>query len=90
MEAPGEERGWQGKGDVNSDGFGPGNTRRVALLLRLLPASPRSATETKMCRWFTYIGDEPQLLEDVLLRPTHSIVKQSLSNSALVSSQHHH
>lgn len=30
-----------------------------------------------MCRWFTYLGDEPQLLEDVLLRPTHSIVKQS-------------
>ncbi|KAK4686584.1 glutamine amidotransferase, partial [Tremellales sp. Uapishka_1] len=30
-----------------------------------------------MCRWFTYLGEEPQLLEDILLRPSHSIVKQS-------------
>ncbi|ORY27813.1 glutamine amidotransferase class-II [Naematelia encephala] len=29
-----------------------------------------------MCRWFAYLGDEPQLLEDVLLRPSHSLVKQ--------------
>ena len=30
-----------------------------------------------MCRWFTYLGHESQLLEDVLLRPSHSIIKQS-------------
>ncbi|KAF9880115.1 glutamine amidotransferase class-II [Colletotrichum karsti] len=29
-----------------------------------------------MCRWFIYLGDEPQLLEDLVLRPRHSIVKQ--------------
>nr|XP_031857441.1 uncharacterized protein CI109_007168 [Kwoniella shandongensis]KAA5524513.1 hypothetical protein CI109_007168 [Kwoniella shandongensis] len=29
-----------------------------------------------MCRWFTYLGEEPQLLEDVLLRPSHSLIKQ--------------
>ncbi|KZP15546.1 hypothetical protein FIBSPDRAFT_935119 [Athelia psychrophila] len=29
-----------------------------------------------MCEWFTYLGLEDQLLEDVLLRPSHSIVKQ--------------
>ncbi|CAF0749210.1 unnamed protein product [Adineta steineri] len=29
-----------------------------------------------MCRWFAYIGEEPTLLEDVLIRPKHSIVKQ--------------
>jgi glutamine amidotransferase len=29
-----------------------------------------------MCRWFTYIGEEPTLLEDVLIKPRHSIVKQ--------------
>ncbi|KAK8846802.1 hypothetical protein IAR55_005890 [Kwoniella newhampshirensis] len=29
-----------------------------------------------MCRWFTYLGEEPQLLEDLVLRPTHSLVKQ--------------
>ncbi|KAK7050829.1 hypothetical protein VNI00_004940 [Paramarasmius palmivorus] len=30
-----------------------------------------------MCRWFAYISDkEACLLEDVLIRPTHSIVKQ--------------
>lgn len=29
-----------------------------------------------MCRWFTYIGDEPILLEDVLIKPKHSIIKQ--------------
>ncbi|RXK37610.1 hypothetical protein M231_05152 [Tremella mesenterica] len=29
-----------------------------------------------MCRWFTYLGEEPQLLEDLLLRPAHSITKQ--------------
>jgi glutamine amidotransferase len=29
-----------------------------------------------MCRWFAYIGEEPALLEDVLIRPKHSIVKQ--------------
>ncbi|ESK93995.1 hypothetical protein Moror_12889 [Moniliophthora roreri MCA 2997] len=30
-----------------------------------------------MCRWFAYISDsEPCLLDDVLVRPTHSIVKQ--------------
>ncbi|KAK1236350.1 hypothetical protein PQX77_000383 [Marasmius sp. AFHP31] len=30
-----------------------------------------------MCRWFAYISEhEPALLEDVLIRPDHSIVKQ--------------
>lgn len=29
-----------------------------------------------MCRWFAYIGEEPILLEDVLITPKHSIVKQ--------------
>lgn len=29
-----------------------------------------------MCRWFVYIGEEPSLLEDVLIKPKHSIVKQ--------------
>ncbi|EFQ33821.1 glutamine amidotransferase class-II [Colletotrichum graminicola] len=29
-----------------------------------------------MCRWFAYLGDEPQLLEDVVIRPRHAIVKQ--------------
>ncbi|CAF3495166.1 unnamed protein product [Rotaria socialis] len=29
-----------------------------------------------MCRWFAYIGEEPILLEDVLIKPKHSIVKQ--------------
>jgi len=29
-----------------------------------------------MCRWFVYIGEEPTLLEDVLIKPKHSIVKQ--------------
>ena len=29
-----------------------------------------------MCRWFAYIGEEPTLLEDVLIKPKHSIVKQ--------------
>jgi glutamine amidotransferase len=30
----------------------------------------------RMCRWFVYIGEEPALLEDVLIKPKHSIVKQ--------------
>ena len=29
-----------------------------------------------MCRWFVYIGEEPTLLEDILIKPKHSIVKQ--------------
>ncbi|KAK1964063.1 glutamine amidotransferase class-II [Colletotrichum sublineola] len=29
-----------------------------------------------MCRLFAYLGDEPQLLEDVVMRPRHAIVKQ--------------
>ncbi|KAJ3150240.1 hypothetical protein HDU89_003329 [Geranomyces variabilis] len=29
-----------------------------------------------MCRWFAYCGIEPTLLEDILVRPRHSIVKQ--------------
>ena len=29
-----------------------------------------------MCRWFVYIGEEPALLEDILIKPQHSIVKQ--------------
>ncbi|CAF1038306.1 unnamed protein product [Adineta ricciae] len=29
-----------------------------------------------MCRWFAYIGEEPALLEDILIKPKHSIVKQ--------------
>ncbi|KAJ3017439.1 hypothetical protein HKX48_003541 [Thoreauomyces humboldtii] len=29
-----------------------------------------------MCRWFAYIGQEPCLLDDILVRPQHSIVKQ--------------
>ncbi|KAF4837460.1 putative glutamine amidotransferase DUG3 [Colletotrichum siamense] len=29
-----------------------------------------------MCRWFAYLGDEPQLLEDLILRPRHAVVKQ--------------
>lgn len=29
-----------------------------------------------MCRWFAYVGEEPTLLEDVLIKPKHSIVKQ--------------
>ncbi|KAK6211184.1 glutamine amidotransferase class-II [Colletotrichum tabaci] len=29
-----------------------------------------------MCRWFAYLGDEPQLLEDLIIRPRHAIVKQ--------------
>jgi len=29
-----------------------------------------------MCRWFAYLGEEPTLLEDVLIKPKHSIVKQ--------------
>ena len=29
-----------------------------------------------MCRWFVYIGEEPTLLEDVLIKPKHSIIKQ--------------
>jgi len=29
-----------------------------------------------MCRWFAYLGNEPQLLEDVVIRPRHAIVKQ--------------
>ncbi|KAF6824751.1 N-terminal nucleophile aminohydrolase (glutamine amidotransferase class-II) [Colletotrichum plurivorum] len=29
-----------------------------------------------MCRWFTYLGNEDQLLEDLVLRPRHAIVKQ--------------
>lgn len=29
-----------------------------------------------MCRWFAYIGEEPILLEDILIRPKHSIIKQ--------------
>ncbi|WYZ44897.1 hypothetical protein EsH8_VIII_000213 [Colletotrichum jinshuiense] len=29
-----------------------------------------------MCRWLAYLGDEPQLLEDLVLRPRHAIVKQ--------------
>jgi glutamine amidotransferase len=30
----------------------------------------------RMCRWFVYIGEEPTLLEDILIKPKHSIVKQ--------------
>ncbi|BFZ62406.1 hypothetical protein YB2330_003500 [Saitoella coloradoensis] len=29
-----------------------------------------------MCRWFAYVGDESTLLEDVLINPSHSIVRQ--------------
>ncbi|CAF1175104.1 unnamed protein product [Rotaria sordida] len=29
-----------------------------------------------MCRWFAYIGEEPILLEDILIKPKHSIIKQ--------------
>ncbi|CAF5039639.1 unnamed protein product [Rotaria sp. Silwood1] len=29
-----------------------------------------------MCRWFAYIGEEPTLLEDILIKPKHSIIKQ--------------
>ena len=29
-----------------------------------------------MCRWFVYIGDERILLEDILIKPKHAIVKQ--------------
>ncbi|CAF3857095.1 unnamed protein product [Rotaria sp. Silwood1] len=29
-----------------------------------------------MCRWFAYIGEEPTLLEDILINPKHSIIKQ--------------
>ncbi|CAF2066155.1 unnamed protein product [Rotaria magnacalcarata] len=29
-----------------------------------------------MCRWFANIGEEPILLEDVLIKPKHSIAKQ--------------
>jgi glutamine amidotransferase len=29
-----------------------------------------------MCRWFVYIGEEPALLEDILIKPQHSIVRQ--------------
>ncbi|KAJ3783824.1 hypothetical protein GGU10DRAFT_42533 [Lentinula aff. detonsa] len=29
-----------------------------------------------MCRWVVYIGQQPLMLEDLLIRPKHSIVKQ--------------
>ncbi|CAF3238930.1 unnamed protein product [Rotaria sp. Silwood2] len=29
-----------------------------------------------MCRWFAYIGEEPTLLEDIIFKPKHSIIKQ--------------
>ena len=29
-----------------------------------------------MCRWFAYLGLEPALLEDVLINPSHSIIRQ--------------
>ena len=29
-----------------------------------------------MCRWFAYLGHEPALLEDVLINPSHSIIRQ--------------
>ncbi|KAJ3799703.1 hypothetical protein GGU11DRAFT_476609 [Lentinula aff. detonsa] len=29
-----------------------------------------------MCRWVVYIGQQPLMLEDLLIRPEHSIVKQ--------------
>ncbi|UJR17290.1 hypothetical protein I4U23_004185 [Adineta vaga] len=46
-----------------------------------------------MCRWFAYIGEEPTLLEDVLIKPHHSIVKQIdvhfLPNLHIVYDPHH-
>ncbi|KAF8598180.1 N-terminal nucleophile aminohydrolase [Ceratobasidium sp. AG-I] len=42
-----------------------------------------------MCRWFAYIsGSEPCLLEDILCRPDHSIVKQ-VSDHYLPNLFHH-
>ncbi|KAH7878476.1 uncharacterized protein C8R40DRAFT_767122 [Lentinula edodes] len=29
-----------------------------------------------MCRWIVYVGEQPLLLEDLLVKPKHSIVKQ--------------
>lgn len=29
-----------------------------------------------MCRWVAYFGDEPVLLEDILIRPKHALCKQ--------------
>lgn len=47
-----------------------------------------------MCRWFTYIGEEPTLLEDVLIKPKHSIVKQIdvhfLPNLHIIYDSHQH
>jgi glutamine amidotransferase len=36
----------------------------------------RRTKRKKMCRWFVYIGEEPTLLEDILIKPKHSIIKQ--------------
>ena len=38
------------------------------------PTTP--VTPPKMCRWFAYLGNEPALLEDVLINPSHSIIRQ--------------
>ena len=36
----------------------------------------QTSSTTRMCRWFAYIGEEPALLEDILIKPKHSLVKQ--------------
>ena len=41
------------------------------------PTSRSSGNEVTMCRWMAYSGD-PILAEDLLFRPTHSIIDQSL------------
>ena len=33
-----------------------------------------------MCRWFAYVGEEPCLLEDVLITPRHALTKQVLDH----------
>ncbi|CAF3779212.1 unnamed protein product [Adineta steineri] len=47
-----------------------------------------------MCRWFAYIGEEPTLLEDILIKPKHSIVKQIdvhfLPDLHVTYDPHHH
>lgn len=46
-----------------------------------------------MCRWFVYLGEESILLEDVLIKPKHSIVKQIdihfLPNLHIIFDAHH-
>ena len=44
---------------------------------RVMPALPRRCLTRRMCRWMAYSGD-PILAEELLFKPQHSIIDQSL------------